>query len=182
MNDPEEGHDVAYSDTDSHKLTDDFFRPYIDTYNKMQILKNAKTCYRLGYDMATLWDIGCFEYETNMTKFKTLGSKRYIYQDKSGFHQTISGLGKKSMEKYCKAKEKDAFEIFNDRMTIPSQFTDKLRSVYNDGEHADCVLDEYMEEKSSVALVPVEFTLKLTDEYINIIYKLYERIIRRIES
>ena len=182
MTDPQEGHDIAYSDTDSHKLTDDFFRPYIDTYNKMQILKNAKTCYRLGYDMTTLWDIGCFEYESNMTKFKTLGSKRYIYQDESGFHQTISGLGKKSMEKYCKATKKDAFEIFNDRMAIPSQFTDKLRSVYNDESHADMVLDEYMQEESSVALVPVEFTLKLTDEYINIIYKLYERTIRRIES
>ena len=54
-------------------------------------------------------------------------------------------------------------------MNIPSEFTKKLRAVYVDEPHSDIVNGEVMEELSSVALAPADFTLKIDDDYIEAI-------------
>lgn len=181
MCDPLDGHDVIYSDTDSHVLTDNFMIPYIETYNKMIVLENAKTCYRLGYDMGVLWDIGTFDIESDhITRFLTLGAKRYLTDEDGKIKQTISGLGKKSLMEYANAINKDPFEIFNNEMYIPEEYTHKLRSVYNDEPTEDVICGVTMREESSVALVPVEFTLKLSQDYINLLGQIFDRTIRRL--
>lgn len=187
MTDSEEGHDVIYSDTDSHKLTDSFFRPYIETYNKMIILENAKTCYRLGYEMATLWDIGTFDIESEtMSRFATLGAKRYLYEDHDEITQTISGLGKTAVVDYAKHlseitnEDVDPFDLFKNEMYIPPEYTGKLRACYGgDNPAEDNVNGEIMFEESSVALVPVEFTLKLNPDWVSLLSQLHYRTMRR---
>ena len=174
---------VIYSDTDSHKLLGNFYLPYIEMYNKMVILENAKMCYRRGYDMSVLWDIGTFDIESkNITAFKTLGSKRYIYTDEKGFHQTISGLGKQVIKDYCDKNNLDPYEFFTDKMHIPETDTNKLRALYLDDEYSANVNGIEMHEKSGVSLLSVDFTLGLSDDYIELLAMLYNKIIRRIET
>lgn len=173
---------VIYSDTDSHKLLGSFYLPYIEMYNKMVILENAKMCYRRGYEMSVLWDIGTFDIESkNITAFKTLGSKRYIYTDEKGFHQTISGLGKQVIKDYCDKHNLDVYDFFTDKMYIPESSTNKLRALYIDNEYSATVNGIEMHEKSGVSLLPVDFTLGLSDDYIELLAMLYNKIIRRIE-
>lgn len=173
---------VAYSDTDSHKVIG-FDKIYIiKEYNKSIIRKNHKVCEYYGYDKKHLLKIGTFDLESLIYKFKTLGCKRYLYSDNNGLHQTISGLNKKSLELYCKDNNLDAFEFFNDKMYIPTDYTFKLSSTYNDEYTSDFINGEKMAQFSSVALTPVDFTLKLDPDYIALIQKLYERNERRFRK
>lgn len=181
----DEYHDVIYSDTDSHKLTDDFFRPYIETYNKMIVLENAKTCYRLGYDMSILWDIGTFDYESDGTidRFCTLGAKRYIYEEHGKIKQTISGLGKNAIKNYSERLGIDPFDLFKNGMYIPPEYTGKLRACYGGDLPCDDIIDgENMREESSVALVPVEFTLTVNPEWLSLLIQLQEKTKRRLSN
>lgn len=173
---------VMYSDTDSHKVIG-FDKIYIlKEFNKSIIRKNHKICEYYGYAKKHLLKIGTFDLENLIYKFKTMGAKRYIYSDNDGLHQTISGLYKKSLEIYCNDNNLNPFDFFSNQMYIPSDYTFKLSSTYNDDFTSDIINGEKMTQLSSVALTPVDFTLKLDPDYITLIQKLYERNERRFRK
>lgn len=112
----EDGNDrrTLYCDTDSAKIVDrEKCLPAIRRYNDWvgRIKKERLT--DLGYgDRLDIFDnLGIFDWETEAgawTAFKTLGAKCYLYQDKDGFHMTVSGLSKKAV-KYIESF--DDFEV-----------------------------------------------------------------------
>ena len=127
--------------------------------------------------------IGVWDFEGIYTKFKTLGAKRYMYIDskKNELHTTIAGLPKVVCEEYL-SKLKDPFEYFQDDMTIDKEHSHKLCSTYIDNP-LDGVLTDYLgneaeyHEKSAINLSPIEFTLTMSDTYVNYILGVKERLI-----
>lgn len=173
---------VAYSDTDSHKLVGFDCLYMIREYNNSIRRKNHRLCNYYGYDKSVLLDIGTFDIEGLIYQFKTLGAKRYIYTDADGLHQTISGLYKTALAEYSEHLDIDAFDIFNDNMYIPSEYTHKLASTYNDMPTDAYICGDYMHALSSVALIPTDFTLRLANDYVQLLLYLTERNLRRFKK
>lgn len=71
------------------------------------------------------------------------------------------------------------FDLFEDQMQIPSEYTRKLCAIYNDEPHDDIINGELMHEESSVALAPVDFTLNIDDDYIEAIFNETQKRIKR---
>ena len=168
--------DVHYGDTDSIKLTNYQDHKYIiDAYNERMQRNVAAMCERFGYDPVYFDGLGSFETEYYIKKFKHQGAKRYITQYLDSKHKeyklkiTIAGLPKDSLLKYSNAVLRSPFDLFEDQMNIPAEYTRKLCAIYNDDPHEDIVNGELMHEESSVALAPVDFTLNIDDDYLEAI-------------
>lgn len=179
--------DCHYYDTDSLKISNiDRNMWVIDEYNKMCDNKVKNACSYYGFDVDSIIGLGQFDHEGHVYRFKTLGAKRYVMDfekkgKKRAFVNVIAGLGKGKVKAYCDEKGYDYFDFFKDGMEIPEDFTNKLRCDYDgDRPHCEEVEDylgnkEVMEELSSVALLPVGFTMNMTRDFINIINDFYKR-------
>lgn len=149
-------------------------------------------------------DLGCWDKQSVNDKkehvpyerFATMGAKRYVLYGWNdghyGWKQTIAGLPKKTLEKFCKkynsADNKatvDPQHVFNNRSTIDLMDvflgrkgfcltytdSDKKTTIYHDTEHSDVVTDEFgntevMSELSSVSIVPIQFRMTINDLFI----------------
>lgn len=127
-------------------------------------------------------------------KFKTLGAKRYLKHYNGKSEITVSGMKKGTLENkikrpfatdnsyvlYKDAKHKkgklgyvdidELFDCFNDDFILACDESLKLASAYHVEEHTDIVTDEHgnseiMHEFSSVALVPIEFSITIKSVY-----------------
>lgn len=128
-----------------------------------------------------LHDLGAFDTIGVYSKFKTLGAKRYIKYGRDdgetvdSLHVTIAGLPKDDMLAYMKKMNlADAFQVFNNNMTIPNSVCTKLLRTYNDEYTEMAITDKYgvteiMSEKSSVALTPNKFKLTMSTIYLKMI-------------
>ena len=130
--------DYLYSDTDSIKcLHIEKHLRYIEIYNEM-ITKSIKQCldyYGISPDKASpknrkgeVKQLGLWDWETKdspYTKFKTLGAKRYIYEQGGELHITIAGVSKKMGKDYL-AANKDPFKMFSEEMEIDAEYSGKL--------------------------------------------------------
>lgn len=128
-----------------------------------------------------LHDLGAFDVIGVYSKFKTLGAKRYIKYGRDdgetvdSLHVTIAGLPKNDMSAYMKKLNlADAFQVFNNNMTIPNNVCTKLLRTYNDEYTEMAITDKYgtteiMSEKSSVALTPNKFRLTMSTIYLKMI-------------
>lgn len=162
------GSDVVYCDTDSIKMLNyEKHEKLIDEYNAAIMNQNKEICKKRNLDYNLFYDLGCFDLETKdnqYRKFKTLGAKRYIYEDNSGLHTTIAGLPKKSLDEHCKHYNLDPFDFFSDNMMV--NISNKLTTHYNDEPHTDIVDGELMEENTSVCLYHIDFTMKVDKGYL----------------
>lgn len=176
--------DVVYSDTDSHKILNyKNHKPFIEYYNNKQRLLNKNLSEKYNIDFELIKNLGCFTDEGDIYRFKTLGTKRYCYEDKKGIHTVVSGARKKSIIDYAKIQNKDIFEIFDDGLTIPKEFSQKLTTCYNDEITARTITDyqgnsEYMTELSSVALYEIPFSMNLKKNFKEFIKMIMEREVR----
>lgn len=165
------GANVVYYDTDSL---------YISDYEKCEnVIKswNEQMC-TLNLELPVeFYDLGCFDGDPPCI-MKTLGAKRYVKIVNNHVKATIAGMRKKSLlkqyEKYKQThshNENNVFDFFNSNMHIETYFADKLASKYNTEEHFDLITDEFgntetMHEYQSVSLIPVDFTLKVKQEWL----------------
>lgn len=168
---------AIYCDTDSIKILnyDEYCANVIKEYNDDIALKleQARKIYELN---EAFNDLGMFDLEYGLKKntvvyFKTLGSKRYLisYDDKKGEHnnQTIAGLPKNILfEMYDR---KTAYEEFEDNMTIKMC---KLTAVYCDEEKTSIINGHKQRELSHVALVPIDFKLKMNGAWLLMMHDL----------
>lgn len=184
------GSDYIYSDTDSLKiLNGEKHHHFIESYNRMVDKKLKLMCdhYDLSYDLirpktskGDIKILGIFEDETAKGRwlaFKTLGAKRYLLMTKDHeLELTVSGLNKKVtvpylINTYGKYK---SFEVFNDKLVIPGEFSGKLTHIYLDDKMEGVITDylgntiEY-ESPSGIYLEPAEYRFSLEDEYLNYI-------------
>lgn len=172
--------DYIYSDTDSVKIMNaEKHKKYFESYNKM-IVKKINDClnhYEFSLDLAkpkTIKGIekplGVWDFDGFYKKFKTLGAKRYMYFD-DDLHTTICGLNKKKGAEYIK-RQNDSFNFFCNGMYVDSDNTGKMTHTYIDNEIKGKLIDylgnesDY-EEKSFIHLENADFSLSLSDMYIN---------------
>lgn len=161
---------VIYGDTDSGKAVDvDISK--IDALNaKVMELADKRGAY-CDYN-GTRYYMGVYEHENKVpiAKFKTLGAKKYVYEDEKGLHVTISGVNKK-----LGAKELGSIDNF-----IPGFIFKEaggLTLYYNDAEqgiHQITVDGCTMTAASNIGMVDSTYEIGITREYAELIgYNIY---------
>ena len=185
------GNDYIYSDTDSIKaLNYENHKPYVEAYNKNVLAKLYKMCDELDFDPSLLKPktikgeskpLGIWEFEGNYDRFKTLGAKRYLVQEKDSYTLTVAGLSKTNGIEYiknvCENDSDKIFSMFNDELYIPSDKTGKMTHTYLDNEQSFNVVDYKGKSKiehslSSVHLGACDFTLSISKQYLQFLSNL----------
>lgn len=189
------GKDYVYSDTDSIKiLNPEKHRDYINSYNDYILYKIDLASKATGIPKESFMPctqegkkkiIGVWENDANYKTFKTLGAKRYIDEDEDGkLSLTVSGIDKKSAVPYLEARAKkdkvDVFDLFDDKLNIPAEFTGKATHTYIDEEEQGDVIDYlgnrgHWHEFSSVHLMNASYSLSMVEDYIDYIFEMTER-------
>ena len=179
--------DALYCDTDSVYVKN--FKKYkklIDRYNEKVKKQNRMLIEQWNTDHKNnekvkpiqgefFEDLGTFDPIIKgdvYTKFKTLGAKRYLKESKKkGIEQVIAGLPKGKLKEYCEKTNQNPFEVFNNDMCIPNV---KKSHCYNDKPHSRILQDidgntEEMHELSSCGIFEVDFSLSMSDTYLELI-------------
>lgn len=192
--------DYIYSDTDSIKvLHGDKHLNYIRGYNnevvhkldlamKQHKISKKKTAPETIKGVKK--QIGVWDFDGKYSDFKTLGAKRYAvrYADvpENGssagrYSITVSGVNKKVCVPWLLNKygEQGFFEVFNDQLYIPEDYSGKMTHTYIDDEIKGTLTDylgntaEYY-EKSAVHLSKSDYCLSLSQEYIDYLMNIQE--------
>ena len=203
------GDDYIYADTDSIKvLNADKHKKYFEWYQQQVDAKlyNAANFHKIDISKFSPKNIygeekklGVWEHEKKYLRFKTLGAKRYLveYEEKdkkSGFTTvkqklTVAGLNKQNTMGYIKkVLKKDAFDVFNEELYIPTEYYDeeigdyisatgKQTHTYIDNEMEGCVQDylgnicEY-HELSGVHLENADYDFSMSEQFIRYIFNI----------
>lgn len=178
-------HDYLYSDTDGIKVMNAVnYQGYIDGYNKLNKRKIEAMCAAYRLDPASLSPktiqgetktIGDWDNDGHFDKFKTLGAKRYLVEKDGELTLTVSGVGKRNASDFM-LREMDndtdkVFDMFDNELTIPAEYSGNLTHTYIDNE-MDLSVTDYLgvtadvHTKSGVHLESVEFSLSMSSAYI----------------
>lgn len=181
---------TMYGDTDSNKQKNTYGNMWFFNAHNDYMHRLNKTMYVGDYDRKYFYNIGCFEDEGKLFKFKTLGCKRYVdtvskyNKDKKKFEikneVTIAGLPKKVLSDEAKEKNKDIYDLFKDGLEFDITTSNKLTSKYID-EPFEFVHKDYLgnecavAELSAVVLEEIPFSMSMTLEYLAIIKEYQEK-------
>lgn len=176
------GYDYIYSDTDSIKCV--YAEEHMDYFNKYneeieEKLHKAMLFHGLTdeeFKPKTIKGkekiLGVWDDEGIYEKFKTLGAKRYMTLKHNELSITVSGLNKITVVPYLQSLGKDPFELFEDDLYIPKEYTGKNTHTYID-ESMDGVIVDYLGnsnlymERSGVHLEEADYSMSLSDKYLN---------------
>lgn len=174
--------DYVYSDTDSIKFLhpekhQDFTKEFNAKIGK-ELLK-AMRHHKLDPELIAPKTItgkpkplGVYELDGKYKRFKTLGAKRYIYEDEEGkINMVVAGLPKKSGRIYI-SKYNDPFKIFTKDMNVPITESGKQTATYIDYETSGHIIDYlgnegYYHEMSSINLDPTSYNMSMAGDYVN---------------
>ena len=175
--------DYVYSDTDSIKfLNYEKHTGFIEEYNRRVEQKLKKMCDYMHIDFNRCKPktkkgveklIGVWDLEGNYEHFKTLGAKRYMYEQNGKVHITIAGLSKQNGVKYLETICKDNIDIFNhfnNDLYIPPEHTGKNTHTYIDSEMSGEITDYLghtckVVSPSAIHLSECDFTLSISRQY-----------------
>lgn len=164
------GHaNFVYCDTDSVKYLD---APFItwDSYNQ-EHMEQSVLSGSMAYDSkGNPHYMGVYDDEGSYARFRTLGSKRYAYEDDDGkLHITVSGVAKKAG-----AKELGTLDRFEDGFMF--MHSGKTASKYVDKPAMDYLYLKDDDGKSrQIRIVPyilieeTTYELSLSEEYRNLL-------------
>lgn len=174
--------DYVYSDTDSIKFLhpekhQDFTKEFNAKIGK-ELLK-AMRHHKLDPELIAPKTItgkpkplGVYELDGKYKRFKTLGAKRYMYEDEEGkINMVVAGLPKKSGRTYI-SKYEDPFKIFTKDMNVPITESGKQTATYIDYETSGHIIDYmgnegYYHEMSSINLDPTSYNMSMAGDYVN---------------
>lgn len=163
--------DILYYDTDSLKMTNEEKYTHVwDMLNKerMQMIKEAAKRYNIPIKrfMPIKPDgkpsiLGQWDDDGHYKKFKTLGAKKYLYEDEKGLHLTVSGVPKSAVR--CIK----SFDDFKDGFIFDSDTCRKGLATYLDGNNwSGSFIDGYfLDQPYGLNLRNIGYTLGLTDEF-----------------
>lgn len=167
---------VIYGDTDSGKavnVNEKLLEPLNKRIKDMADLRGAYCDYK-----GVRYYMGVFEHENKkpILKFKTLGAKKYVYEDEKGLHVTISGVNKKLGSKELGCIENfDVGFIFKEAGGITMHYND-INGLYHETIDGCTMLTG-----SNIGVVDSTYTLGLTDEYAELIgYNIYYDIDKQL--
>lgn len=176
--------EVVYDDTDSLKITYVNDVKYLfDEFNAKETQLNKEMCEYYNLDFKIFNDIGLFDFEGYIDTFKVLRAKCYIYTDFNGFHQTIAGLKKNTLQHYAKnlhnkRKKINLMKNLTFGFLLNNVESEKLTSIYDDGSYSDTINGVEMSELSGVCLTDIPFEIKkskITDIWLEMIYELKKK-------
>lgn len=148
--------DFIYSDTDSIKCMGD----YSDAFSKLNEKYRREDLSALD-PKGNRHYIGIYEFEESYKRFKTMGAKKYAYEDQTGaLHITISGVNKRAG-----AVELGTLDRFKEGFIFRSG--GGLAALYNDFPEVTEVRIQghRLPISSNVALFESTYTLGLTMDY-----------------
>ena len=168
------GSDCIYIDTDSIK----YIGNHIADFEKVNVLHRRKLA-ELDIDaIVTIGDvkyyIGEWEYEGKYRRFKTLGSKKYIYEDTDGVsHLTLAGVNKQKGSEWFSAH--GGCDAFNIGLILKSDVCGRNTAYYNTEKiHKFTIKGETFTTASNIAIIPTTYQLGITDEYLELIKDIRE--------
>ena len=182
------GEDYVYSDTDSIKLLNyEEHKKYFEWYNNNVYKKLESACdyHKIPFSRVSPKTIkgkektlGLWDFDGYYTRFKTLGSKRYMTEEDGEISLTVSGLNKKGaipylLDKYGTEGIFDAFtddEFGIDNLRIPEGHSGRMVSTYIDEETTGEITDylgnvSHYRESTSINLEESTYTLSLSNDY-----------------
>lgn len=164
------GKDVAYCDTDSIKYKGDHEELF--RIRNAEIIKEAEKAgaYAEASD-GTIKYLGVWEDDGYYEEFKTLGAKKYVYKEKGEIHSTIAGVSKSAGCKFFTENGVDSFQIGT---TIKD--SGHLTAYYNDENiHQITVNKCTFTTASNVALIDNNYTIGVTNEYLDLLEKALDK-------
>ena len=174
-------HDYCYSDTDSLKVVNwENHLDYINGYNEHIVKKLYRTLdyYNLDRELVhpktvkgKVKTLGVWDLDGEYKRFKTLGAKRYMYEDEQGLHMTVAGLNKgKAVPHMLEKYGDEVFDAFEDDLFIEGDYTGVLTHKYIDDERDGILYDYYGNPyeyniKSGIHLSPSSYSLGLSERF-----------------
>lgn len=180
------GNDYVYSDTDSIKgINFDDHEEYFKKYNEKVFEQLLKMCnhYKIPFSKCQPKTIdgkpkliGVWEREKGYKRFKTVGAKRYMYENSDGsLNMTVSGINKKFAIPWLLKDNNNnhdiIFEKFGDGFFVPAGHTGKMTMTYIDEEITGTLVDYLGEpykfhELSVIHAENQSYYMSLVGEYI----------------
>lgn len=176
--------DYLYSDTDCVKgKNSNNHEDFINKYNDWIDKKLELACNTLGIDFeltrpktvdGEIKPLGHWDFDGHYTKFRSLGSKRYLVEKDDGkIECTLAGSNKKYTSKFLSEQE-DPFSYFDDEMKIPAEFAGRNIVSYFDDEIEGDLVDylgnvAHYKELSYVHIEAGEYNLSIAEYYKNYI-------------
>lgn len=162
------GPDVIYCDTDSIKFTGDHRADFVKINGKLKQMAQDAGAYADNKDGKRYY-LGTWDEEHAMTRFKTLGAKKYLYELQEGnernIYSTIAGVKKSRGRDYF---QQHGFEAFKVGTIIEN--SGHLVAYRNDDDiHTITIKGCTMTTASNIALVDDTYTLGVTATYLNLL-------------
>lgn len=162
------GEDVIYCDTDSIKFKGDHKAEFEKKNEELKALAEAAGAWALDRHGKKVY-MGLWDHDAEYAYFKTLGSKKYVFQYKNDtkIFSTIAGVSKKAG---CEFFTKHGFEAFKNDTVIPE--SGHLVAYYNDDDiHTVTVDGCTFTTAANTALVDGDYTIGQTAEYLDLLEK-----------
>lgn len=154
----------------------------LQEHNRKTIENNTRR-FKNVPDAEYLDDLGTWDFDDVYTRFLCLGAKKYIKEQNGEILTVIAGLPKTAIPKEIVTKRlQNPFEYYNlftaekGRIIIEHMFHNKLASAYSDINHTKySIITDYngvevlQPETSYHALIPIDFTLGLAEDYLQLI-------------
>lgn len=160
------GRDVVYCDTDSIKYIGKHESDFKERNEYLQSQAESVGAYAETSDGRVKY-MGVWEDDGYYEEFKTLGAKKYVYRESGDIHSTIAGVSKSAGTRYFNENGVDGFKI---GATIRD--SGHLTAYYNDEDiHSITVNGDTFTTASNVALIDNNYTIGVTNEYLDLLEK-----------
>lgn len=153
------GDNLVYVDTDSCKFLGDVdFSGYNEDVRSLSSEKGVFADDAKGKRHY----MGLYEFDGRAARFKTLGAKKYAYEDEKGkLHITVSGVPKKAGA--AELTRKGGLDAFNTGFVFTE--SGKLESVYNDDSMTAVIDGRKLKITRNVVLRETTYALDITEDY-----------------
>lgn len=175
------GSDYVYSDTDSIKvLNPEQHMDYIERYNKQVMEKLERAAQFHKIDPAEFSPlnrkgepkpIGVWDFEGIYDRFKTVGAKRYMYEQDGEYHLTVAGVNKKKAMQYILKTYANPFDGLDEGLVVPGEYSGRLLLDYCNDEPCSGVVTDYLgvegefSELSYIHMEPTTYELTYSMDY-----------------
>lgn len=169
--------DAVYSDTDSAKIRNaEKYRHIFEDYNKECEKRIDKVCKSLNINKQLFFPknskgivqpLGFFEDEGEYTRFKSLGSKKYCYEQNGKFNFVVAGLRKSYLLNNEKIPTMTKFDEMDNANDIPHGRIIHWHNVKQPQvELTDYLGNKWVNtQKQGIAMLSTCYTFNITKDY-----------------
>lgn len=166
------GERFVYCDTDSVKYIGEMD---LNPYNREKVRLSTANGAFADDTNGDRHYMGVYENDGEYTRFITYGAKKYAYEDDTGLHITIAGVGKKKGAK--ELSDAGGLEALKTGFVFSA--AGGTEAVYNDRPEGTVEVDGHtIELQPNIYLKPSTYTLGVSDDYLQVLQD--ADVVRRI--